>query len=147
MDLILSNQVERHTLLKFFRGVSNTDSLDGTSDEEIQSALGDQFISKDYTLIGQRGNKLLPLHTLFFTSQVPSFSASIHVGYETVPVHLYIPNPTWCYQCQKCGHTWQRCASHLVCGHGEDVMSQLTPLCELLWNTSIRRQKVPCFPE
>jgi hypothetical protein len=38
--------VERHTSLNSFRGVIHTDSLHGVLDEEIQSALADQFVSR-----------------------------------------------------------------------------------------------------
>jgi hypothetical protein len=73
-------QVERHTLLNSSWGVVNTDSLDDMSDEEIQFALADQFVSKAYRLIGKRDNKPFPLHTIFLTFEVPSLPASIHVG-------------------------------------------------------------------
>jgi hypothetical protein len=75
------------------------------------------LIPKAYRLIGKRDNKPFPLHTVFLTFEVLSLPASIHVGYERVPVHPYIPNPMRCYQCQKFGHTQQRCASNFVCGH------------------------------
>jgi hypothetical protein len=38
--------VGRHTWLNSSRGVIHTDSLDGMSDEEIQSTLADQFVSR-----------------------------------------------------------------------------------------------------
>jgi hypothetical protein len=48
---------------------------------------------------------------------VPSLPAPIHVGCERVPIRPYILYPMRCYRCQKFGHTQQRCASNLVCGH------------------------------
>jgi hypothetical protein len=110
-------QAESHTSLNSSRGFVNTDSLDETLDEEIQFALAEQFVSKAYRLIGKRDNKPFTLRTFFLTFEVPSLPASIHVGYGRVPVSPYIPNPMRCHQCQKFGHTQQRCASNLVCGH------------------------------
>jgi hypothetical protein len=57
--------VERHTSLNSSRGVVYTDSLDGMSAEEIQSALAEQFVSRAYRLIGKMDNKPFPLHTIF----------------------------------------------------------------------------------
>jgi hypothetical protein len=59
-------QVERHTSLNYSRGVVNAESLDGMSDEEIQSALADQFVSKAYRLNGKRGDKSFLCALLFF---------------------------------------------------------------------------------
>jgi hypothetical protein len=82
--------VERHTLLNSSRGVIHTDSLDGMSDEEIQSALADQLVSLAYRLIGKRDNRPFPPRTTFLTFKVPSLPAYLHVGYETVAVRLYV---------------------------------------------------------
>jgi hypothetical protein len=60
-------RVERHTSLNSCRVVIHTDSLDGMSDAEIQSALADQFVSQAYRLPGKRDNKPFPLRTIFLT--------------------------------------------------------------------------------
>jgi hypothetical protein len=77
-----SVQVGRHTSLNSSRGVIRTDSLDGMSDEEIQSALADQFVLRAYRLIGKNDNKLFSLHSIFLVFEVPSLPPSFHVGYE-----------------------------------------------------------------
>jgi hypothetical protein len=69
----------------------------GMSNEEIQSTLADQFISKAYRLIGKRDDKLFPLRTIFLTCSVLCLPISIHIGYERVSVCPYIPNPMPCF--------------------------------------------------
>jgi hypothetical protein len=60
-------QVERHASLNSSRGFVNTYSLDGMSDDEIQSALADQSVLRAYRLIGKRDEKQFPLRAVFFT--------------------------------------------------------------------------------
>jgi hypothetical protein len=84
---------ERHSSLNSSRGVVNTDALDGMSDDEIQSALAEQFVSRVYHLIGKRDWKPFPLRTIFLTFEVPSMPSHIRVGYERVSVRPCIPNP------------------------------------------------------
>jgi hypothetical protein len=45
--------------LNLSQGDVNTDSLDGMSNEEIQSTLADMSVSKAYKLIGKTDLKLL----------------------------------------------------------------------------------------
>jgi hypothetical protein len=90
--------VGRHTSLNSSRRVIHTHSLDGMSDEEIQSALADQFVSRAYRLTGKRDNRPFPLRTIFLTFEVPSPPLYLHVGYKRVPVRPYVPNPTRCHR-------------------------------------------------
>jgi hypothetical protein len=59
------------TSLNSSRGVNHTDSLNGTSDEEILSALADQFVSRAYRLIGKTDNKRCLCVPSFWHSQCP----------------------------------------------------------------------------
>jgi hypothetical protein len=108
-------RVERHTSLNSSRRVAKTDSLDGMSDEEIQSTLADQCVSKAYRLIG-REMVTHPLRPFLLTFETPFLPSTVHVGYERVAVRPYIPNPMRCFRCQRFWHIQQRCASSLVCG-------------------------------
>jgi len=89
---------ERHSSLNSSRGVVNTDALDGMSDDEIQSALAEQSVSRAYRLIGKRDGKPFPLRTIFLTFEVPSLPSHIRVGYERVSVRPCIPNPMRCFR-------------------------------------------------
>jgi hypothetical protein len=73
--------------------------------------LTDQFVSRACGLIGKWENKLFPLCTVLLTFEISSLPV-----YERVPVCLCIPNPMQGYQCQKCGHIPQSCASNVGCG-------------------------------
>jgi hypothetical protein len=88
-----SIQVQRRASLNFSRGIINTDSLHSMSDEEIQSTLADHFVSEAFKLIGKGDNRSFTLHSIFLTFEVPSSPAFVLVGYETVQVCPYIPDP------------------------------------------------------
>jgi hypothetical protein len=73
-----------------------------------------------YTMIWWRVeimNLLMQLH--------PVSCFFLHFVYDRVSVCLYFPSIRWCLQCQRFGHTHQKCASDLVhgicneSGHGE----------------------------
>jgi hypothetical protein len=55
--------------------------------------LAHQFVSAACRMIGKRNGKPFPLQTLFVTVKVPDLPSSILIGYERVPLRLYIPNP------------------------------------------------------
>jgi hypothetical protein len=80
------------------------------SEEEIQSALTDQLVSRACRLIGKRDNKHYPPLAVL-TFEVPSSPAPVCVMYESgVHVRPYIFNAMMFYRCRQCGHTQQMCA-------------------------------------
>jgi hypothetical protein len=85
-------QVERHALFNSSRGVVNTDSLDGMSDDEIQTALANQPLSRTYRLVRKRDEKLFPLKTIFFTFEVPSLP-SYYIYISSTKGSLYGTRP------------------------------------------------------
>jgi hypothetical protein len=107
--------------------VVRTYSLDGMSDDEIQSVLANQPVSRAFRLIGKRNEKAFPLRAVILTLEVPSLPSRINVGHETATLRPYTRNQMRRFRCQKVGGTQQRCDSNLVCGesgHGEP-----TPPC------------------
>jgi hypothetical protein len=88
--------VERHMLLISCREVCPNDSLDVMSDEEIQSAIHEKFVSGAYRLIGRRGIAPFPLGIIFLAFEVPFLHASLHDGHERVPVGPYVLKPMRC---------------------------------------------------
>ena len=68
----------------------------------------------------------MPTDTYFLTFCMPSLPAYIKVGFERVPIKLYIPSPLRCFKCQQYGHTKDRCDKGKVCAkcaqsdHGDE---------------------------
>ncbi|KAJ4425727.1 hypothetical protein ANN_27923 [Periplaneta americana] len=107
-------KVEQHCSLNTTRGVVHTDSLDGMSDEEIQLELAEQSVSKAYRLLRKRDGQTIPLSTAFLTFEKPVLPEYILVGYERVPVRVYVPNPMRCFRYQRIGHTQKRCTNNII---------------------------------
>ena len=64
---------------------------------------------------------MIPTKTLFLTFGSSELSKEITVGYLKVKVVLFVPNPMHCFNCNKCGHTSQRCKVDAKCtGCGKD---------------------------
>jgi hypothetical protein len=77
---------ERHASLNFCHGTVTTDSLDGMTDKESQTALANQTVSRVNRINGKRDGKAIPLCTVFLTFEVLTLPSNIHVGYEGVSV-------------------------------------------------------------
>ena len=52
---------------------------------------------------------MIPTNTLFLTFGSPELPKEITLGYLKVKVALFVPNPMRCFNCNKFGHTSQRC--------------------------------------
>ena len=63
----------------------------------------------------RREGKSLPTGTYFITFSRPTPPAEIKIGYLKVNADVYIPNPLWCFRCQKCGHGKMNCKKELTC--------------------------------
>ena len=64
---------------------------------------------------------MFPTNTLFLTFNTPDLPKEITVGYRKVKVALFVPNPMRCFNCNKFGHTSQRCKVDAKCtGCGKD---------------------------
>jgi len=65
--------------------------------------------------------KVIPTNTLFLTFVSPELPKEITVGYLKVKVALFVPNPMCCFNCNKSGHSSQRCKVAAKCpGCGKD---------------------------
>ena len=69
----------------------------------------------------KRDTEKCPTNTLFLTFNTPEMPKEIAVGYVKVKVALFVPNPMRCFNCNKFGHTSQRCKVAAKCpGCGKD---------------------------
>ena len=69
----------------------------------------------------KKEGKVISTYTLFLTFGSPELPKEITVGYLKVKVALFVPNPMRCFNCNKFGHTSQRCKVAAKCtGCGKD---------------------------
>ena len=91
------------------------------SEVEIRAELKDQGVVGVNRVILKTEGKVIPTNTLFLTFGSPELPKEITVGYLKVKVALFVPNPMRCFNCNKFGHTSQRCKVAAKCtGCGKD---------------------------
>ena len=103
------------------RGVIRCRDLADMSEVEIQDELKDQGVVGVNRVTLKKMGKVIPTNTLFLTFGSPELPKEITVGYLKVKVALFVPNPMCCFNCNKFGHTSQRCKVAAKCtGCGKD---------------------------
>ena len=79
------------------------------SEVEIRDELKDQGVVGVNRVTLKKERKVISTNTLFLTFGSPDLPKEITVGYLKVKVALFVPNPMRCFNCNKSGHTSQRC--------------------------------------
>ena len=102
-------KVSIHKTLNSSKGVIRCRELLDLSESEIRDELRTQGVVEVHRVTVKKGEVVVPTSTLFLTFNRPDMPAEITVGYLKVKVSLFIPNPMRCYNCNKFGHTSQRC--------------------------------------
>ena len=88
---------------------------------EIRDELKDQGVVGVNRVTLKKEGKVIPTNTLFLTFGSPELPKEITVGYLKVKVALFVPNTMRCFNCNKSGHTSQRCKVAAKCtGCGKD---------------------------
>ena len=105
-----------HPTLNSSKGVIWSKDLVGYSNAEILEDLSDQNVSVVTRLILRKDGKETKTNTFFLTFDGPSIPNYIRIGYLSVPVRMYIPNPLRCFNCQRFGHGSRYCRSSQICG-------------------------------
>ena len=82
---------------------------------EIRDELKDQGVAGMNRVTLKKERKVIPTNTLFLTFGSPELPKEITVSYLKVKVTLFVPNPTRCFNCNKFGHTSQRCKVAAKC--------------------------------
>ena len=91
------------------------------SEVEIRDELKDHGVVGVNRVTLKKEGKVIPTSTLFLTFGSPELPKEITVGYLKVKVDLFVPNPMRCFNCNKFGHTSQRCKVAAKCtGCGKD---------------------------
>ena len=101
--------VSSHKAWNSSRGVIRCRELSGMTDMEIKTELQEQGVVEVHRVTLKRDTEKVPTNTLFLTFNTPDLPKEITVGYLKVKVALFVPNPMCCFNCNKFGHTSQRC--------------------------------------
>ena len=115
------DKVSIHKTLNSSQGVIRCRNLADMSEVEIRDELKDQGVVGVNRVTLKKEGKVNPTNTLFLTFGFPELPKEITVGYLKVKVTLFVPNPKRCFNCNKFGHTSQRCKVAAKCtGCGKD---------------------------
>ena len=91
------------------------------SEFELKDELKDQDVVGVNQVTLKKEGKVIPTNTLFLTFSSPELPKEITVGYLKGKVALFVSNPMRCFNCNKFGHTSQRCKVAAKCtGCGKD---------------------------
>ena len=97
------------------RGVIRCSALSDLSEVEIRDELKTQGVVEVHRVTVKKEGKVIPTNTLSLTFNRPDMPKEIKVGYLQVKVDLFVPNPLRCFNCNKFGHTSQRCKTTAKC--------------------------------
>ena len=115
-------RVSSHKALNSSRGVIRCRELSGMTEMEIKTELQEQGVVEVHRVSVKRDTEKVPTNTLFLTFNTLDLPKEITVGYLKVKVALFIPNPMRCFNCNKFGHTSQRCKVAAKCtGCGKEA--------------------------
>lgn len=114
-----------HPSLNNTKGVIYCPDLTDIPETEIEENLREQNIEKVKQISIKKDGNLVksPLFILTFTNSI--LPSKIHVGYLSVNVRPYVPNPLRCFRCQRFGHSGNSCRGSPACGRcgGPDHVS------------------------
>ena len=113
--------VSVHKTLNSSRGVIRCRELSDMSEIVIRDELKTQGVPEVHRVTVTKEGKVIPTNTLFLTFNQPDIPKEIAVGYLKVKVDLFVLNPLRCFNCDKFGHTSQRCRTTAKCQrYGKD---------------------------
>ena len=114
-------RVSIHKALNSSSGVIRCRELSGVTEMEIRTELQEQGVVEVHRVTVKKDTEKVPTNTLFLTFNTPDLPKEITVGYLKVKMALFVPSPMRCFNCNKFGHTSQRCKVAAKCtGCGKD---------------------------
>ena len=122
-----------HKTLNSSRGTIRCQELFNLSVLEIRDELKTQGVAEVHYVNVKNEGKVVPTNTQFLTFNRPDMPKEIKAGYLKVKVDLFVPNPLRCFNCNKFGHTSQRCKT--------------TAKCQLQWSSRCFWQKLHSLEE
>ena len=112
-------KVEPHPTKNTVKGVITCQDLRGVSEDEIVEGMEEQGVLAARRIRRrdrrERGGDLVDTDSVILTFNCTNLPDRVKVGYLSVRVRLYIPDPVRCYKCQAFGHVSQRCREQQRC--------------------------------
>ena len=111
-------KVEPHPTKNTVKGVITCQDLRGVSEDEIVEGMEEQGVLAARRIRRrERGAEraLVDTDSVILTFNRTNLPDRVKVGYLSVRVRLYIPDPVRCYKCQAFGHVSQRCREQQRC--------------------------------
>ena len=108
-------RVEPHRSLNSSRGVVKCNEFKLFEETEIEPILASQGVTHAKRMNYKKDNKVFPSGTVILTFNTPSLPKKIKLGFMVIGVEPFIPNPMRCFNCQRFGHTANRCKHSQVC--------------------------------
>lgn len=97
------------------RGVVRSPILKYVSEDDIVKHV--RIVTAARRIVLKRGHDPpVSTNTFILTFRTPKAPPSITIGYTSVAVDIYIPNPLRCYNCQAYGHHQANCKRKAMCG-------------------------------
>ena len=125
--------VSPHRTLNSCRGVFWCRAHEGQPDDDIKNELTDQQVTQVKRILLEKGTK--PSHTFIVTFGRTRLPSHLKIGYMSVAVRQYIPNPLRCFKCQKYGHGSNACKGTITCAkcgtknHTDETCEAEEPTC------------------
>lgn len=139
-----------HPTLNYSKGIIRTRELDDVDEEEITDELKTQGVTNVKRIIIKREERIIKTNTYIITFIKPLLPERIQIGYLSVPVDLYIPNPLRCFNCQKYGHGFNSCKNRHICcncgeGHDKGSCEKPTKCCNCSGDHSAASKQCPIW--
>lgn len=122
-----------HPHLNSCKGVIRTRDLHDMDEADIATELKDQGVTHVKRITLKREDKIIKTGTYILTFNLHDLPERLLVGYLSVPVDKYVPNPLRCFKCQKFGHGSASCKNKPVCctcgEDGHELICTRPPKC------------------
>ena len=108
-------EVVQHPKKNSVQGVITCHELSDLTEEEIVEGLSRDGVVHVKHIMRTVNRKRVNTGTVILTFNGTQLPSRVHVGYLTVNVRTYVPDPIRCYKCQSFGHLTVRCNKDMVC--------------------------------
>ena len=109
-------KVVAHPTKNNVRGVISCPDLRGVTEEEVVEGMAGEGVTEARRIRRRERGTLVDTDAIILTMKRPSLPDEVKVGYLSVPIKLYVPDPIRCFKCQAFGHVSQKCRGDLRCG-------------------------------
>ena len=101
--------VTEHKTLNSSKGIIKDRTLRGESETDICDYLKNQGVIAVKRFTIKKDHETIETNTLLLTFNMVTVPKSLKIFYRIIPVDIYVPNPTRCFNCPKLGHHESNC--------------------------------------